>query len=673
MVKSQMMQPKTKTLNELYKDSGLIYIRYHARIEEKPNGQKKIGGNRPAFSKIQQQLPYKKGDGEYFSLLMGREYKPGRWAVLLDFDNKEDENCKSGLELAKLLNMDQYGAPKQTTPSGGLHYIFYVDSEQASRTPSPVGVVHNGVKYNMDVKFRNGLCNCQPSKIENYGSYKWVNPGKLLNIPKLPPAILDMISTKPTPSPRTPNPRAPMPVPPPAAPGKLDEKQLHDVRSLCSCVSLSMLDDYWRWTELGMILKEIGAPVSVWEEASRRSHKFRPGECGTKWRGFRSSGWSMRSLVRVAKEGNLDLFSRLLPTLHMCKDMHADDERYDSVELDARHLTTKSPKDEMTEAQRDFKRLTDTYLDDPTQKCLVVRSRYGSGKTTFLQRMLKERDPKRVLFITYRQTLARDIMRNFGKLGFQNYLDSHEKPGIWSSPRLIVQLDSLLNLVLRNERVMQGETFDMNYDMIILDESESLLSHFDCKTMERKNISVWNFFDLLLKHSKKVLLMDGDASERTLSFAKAYGEMTYIHNTNTEGRRVMNVLRLRKTWEKRLHEDIERFSKEDPRFRICVVSQSASEALGLAEELRRAYPKLVVKSLVGADSGETKRQMLSNINETLKDTNIFIYSPVLEAGVDITVKVKKNTECCAPAATPRGPTSRCWPGAAAWRRPRWRC
>jgi hypothetical protein len=39
MVKSQMMQPKTKTLNELYKDSGLIYIRYHARIEEKPNGQ----------------------------------------------------------------------------------------------------------------------------------------------------------------------------------------------------------------------------------------------------------------------------------------------------------------------------------------------------------------------------------------------------------------------------------------------------------------------------------------------------------------------------------------------------------------------------------------------------------------------------------------------------------
>ena len=65
------------------------------------------------------------------------------------------------------------------------------------------------------------------------------------------------------------------------------------------------------------------------------------------------------------------------------------------------------------------------------KKGLVLRSRYGSGKTTFMQRLIKERDPKRVLFITYRQTLARDIMRNFGKLGFKNYLDSNKDPGVW--------------------------------------------------------------------------------------------------------------------------------------------------------------------------------------------------------------------------------------------------
>ena len=87
------------------------------------------------------------------------------------------------------------------------------------------------------------------------------------------------------------------------------------------------------------------------------------------------------------------------------------------------------------------------FVQNVEEKSLVLRSRYGSGKTTFMQRLIKEEGYKRVLFVTYRQTLARDIMRNFKKLGFQNYLDSHENPRVWESPRLIVQIDSLLNLV----------------------------------------------------------------------------------------------------------------------------------------------------------------------------------------------------------------------------------
>ena len=30
---------------------------------------------------------------------MGREFKPGRWSILLDFDNKADEVSHSGLDL----------------------------------------------------------------------------------------------------------------------------------------------------------------------------------------------------------------------------------------------------------------------------------------------------------------------------------------------------------------------------------------------------------------------------------------------------------------------------------------------------------------------------------------------------------------------------------------------
>ncbi|MFM7985788.1 MAG: hypothetical protein ACKPKO_41385, partial [Candidatus Fonsibacter sp.] len=101
-------------------------------------------------------------------------------------------------------------------------------------------------------------------------------------------------------------------------------------------------------------------------------------------------------------------------------------------------------------------------------KALIVRSRYGSGKTTFLQRLVRARKPERVLFITYRQTLARDIMRNFGNLGFKNYLDSHDDPSVWNAPRLIVQIDRLMNIFTRSDDVLNGDGFDLRYDIIIL-------------------------------------------------------------------------------------------------------------------------------------------------------------------------------------------------------------
>ncbi|MFM7982904.1 MAG: hypothetical protein ACKPKO_26630 [Candidatus Fonsibacter sp.] len=43
---------------QIYGDAGLIYIRYDAQIDSKPNGQQNIGGSRPAFSNITEQIAY---------------------------------------------------------------------------------------------------------------------------------------------------------------------------------------------------------------------------------------------------------------------------------------------------------------------------------------------------------------------------------------------------------------------------------------------------------------------------------------------------------------------------------------------------------------------------------------------------------------------------------------
>ncbi|MFM7987678.1 MAG: hypothetical protein ACKPKO_51030, partial [Candidatus Fonsibacter sp.] len=130
-----------------------------------------IGGSRPAFSKITKHINYTSRSGNYYCLLMGREFKTGRWSILLDFDNKADEASHSGLDLVKKLNMDQHDAPKQKTISRGLHYIFYVDEQQKDRITARTTISYQGAAYNMNVKFQNGLCNCAPSKIKDYGKY----------------------------------------------------------------------------------------------------------------------------------------------------------------------------------------------------------------------------------------------------------------------------------------------------------------------------------------------------------------------------------------------------------------------------------------------------------------------------------------------------------------------
>ena len=54
----------------------------------------------------------------------------------------------------------------------------------------------------MDVKFKNGLRNCAPSKIEGYGKYAWTKGAaeRFKNTPKLPDELFEMKKGCPAPT-----------------------------------------------------------------------------------------------------------------------------------------------------------------------------------------------------------------------------------------------------------------------------------------------------------------------------------------------------------------------------------------------------------------------------------------------------------------------------------------
>ena len=174
-----------------------------------------------------------------------------------------------------------------------------------------------------------------------------------------------------------------------------------------------------------------------------KSKKFENSDCKNKVFKFKENKYMVGTLRHLTKEGNLDMYNKTKRKQHALADAFDDGNKYDVIDIDEPFLKPKNKEGPMNEGQKEFKRTVRAFMNGDTM-AFVLKSRYGSGKTTFMQRLIKEHNHERVLFITYRQTLALDIMRNFGRLQFKNYLDACSDPSIWDAPRLDIQIDSLM-------------------------------------------------------------------------------------------------------------------------------------------------------------------------------------------------------------------------------------
>ena len=59
-----------------------MYIRYDGKIEDRANDQQEIAGNIPTYINMKKQVEYEFSSGKFYSLLMGRKFKPDQYAIL---------------------------------------------------------------------------------------------------------------------------------------------------------------------------------------------------------------------------------------------------------------------------------------------------------------------------------------------------------------------------------------------------------------------------------------------------------------------------------------------------------------------------------------------------------------------------------------------------------------
>ena len=266
----------------------------------------------------------------------------------------------------------------------------------------------------------------------------------------------------------------------------------------------------------------------------------------------------------------------------------------------------------------------DTMNDyEEDKQTLCVRAGMGLGKTVKLLEHINATDYGKIIVISFRRTFTAEIKRRFGY--FVSYADIRDHDiDIDIYNYLIIQVESL-------HRLHVPDWNDLDNTLVIMDESESILSQFSAPTF-RNLMDCFSTFKNLLKTASNVIAMDANMSDRTYRTLDKYRPNSIYYHNNTYKRFTDHTCYL--THDKdELTAHMTKSVIEGKK--IVVSTNSCKYAKAIGEKLSGVVPTGKNKVLVlCGDSDETKRQQIfANVNDELVKYDVVIYTPTLTAGV----------------------------------------
>lgn len=144
--------------------------------------------------------------------------------------------------------------------------------------------------------------------------------------------------------------------------------------------------------------------------------------------------------------------------------------------------------------------MTNSTLDFHNRKCLLIEAEQGAGKTLATMNTLLANQYNSILFITYRVSLGKKYDRDVIDLPtkFVNYQDIDRRISCKKYPYLIIQLDSLHRIIP-----------DQSWDLVIIDEIDSVLGHFASNLMRHKHDNSM-LIDWIVNFNQKMVCLDAN-------------------------------------------------------------------------------------------------------------------------------------------------------------------
>lgn len=281
------------------------------------------------------------------------------------------------------------------------------------------------------------------------------------------------------------------------------------------------------------------------------------------------------------------------------------------------------------------------YLDYETitkyhfaNKIMAIKSPYGTGKTQILSKLFKDHyQDKRILFITSRITLSYSILQSFPN--FTHYHDEI-KNDLINCDKLIIQLDSLHKINqnpisdfltnTNNIEIMSHISLipKLKYDIIALDECESLLNHLSFSQL--KTQSIYNILMNLCDNAEKIIALDGDFSNRSYEFLSSISKPIVIENIYKHPAKHFIFTNNRTTFDEKINNDLENNKN------IVIISLTQKDSEYYYDLYKTKYKTIIHNSL------QNDKKELININEYWKTARLLIYTSTIEAGCDFNIK-----------------------------------
>ena len=263
-------------------------------------------------------------------------------------------------------------------------------------------------------------------------------------------------------------------------------------------------------------------------------------------------------------------------------------------------------------------KLVETVNQPPS---LPIRCDTGSGKTVYLEALIKANNEFKFVAITPRRTHADMLEKRFHR--FENYQDRLR--GVIACERLVIQTESLHRIDMKYYR---------DDTILILDETSSLIKQM-CSDKTHGNMHNLNLqiFERPIRRAKRAICLDADLSNEEIEIMKSLRSDFLVIDNTFRQQRDDKVVLFDDMW--KLIKEVLVLLKARKRLYISsTMSAKWTEALDTMLTEGGFKGECVTKNT----EEEKKRDIGKNINDTVTDFNYFIHTPTISVGVDYNVK-----------------------------------